>query len=147
MAKGEVDPASSIPTPSKNKGMGIPDTLEAPVMSKIAPDAPRPPIPAMTAETEALVNPDPLSPKSVSNGDDKSDPKNELTDTTHTRARAVTKIQGVVRTRQARRELYDKLQGRYEKMFDQESGHIYYMNLATGETSWDKPNAVHSKMT
>jgi hypothetical protein len=48
-------------------------------------------------------------------------------------------IQGLYRTRHARRRIHQMVQKCFEKKKDRDSGYYYYLNVQSGESSWEKP--------
>ncbi|RQM25856.1 hypothetical protein B5M09_002959 [Aphanomyces astaci] len=52
---------------------------------------------------------------------------------------AATKIQGLFRTRNARRRLRHLIAQTYQKVLDVDSQQFYYFNTKTGESQWGKP--------
>jgi hypothetical protein len=57
---------------------------------------------------------------------------------------AARKLQGLFRTRKARKYLRELLAGVFQKVQDDDSGDFFYYNTRTGESSWVKPKLLGS---
>ena len=64
------------------------------------------------------------------------------TASTMTEDEAAKTIQGLWKTRKARKYLRVLIASLYEKVYDESSGTFYYYNTRTGESMWDKPKSM-----